>query len=416
MFLARYRGYVLEKGGVILPEDTTGAMAGLKVIDLTRVLGGPYATQILADHGACVIKVEPPQGDEVRDWGPPFFEGNASYFLGLNRNKRSLALDLSKNSGRNVFFRLLEDADVLIENLKTGTLEKWQLGYNDVLQAKFPKLIHCRISGYGADGPLGGLPGYDAIVQAYAGWFSVNGDSESGPTRIGIPMVDMGTGLYSVIGILMALRERQQSGIGQFIDMTLYDCAVSLMHPHIPNYMLSNETPVPTGNAHPNISPYDRFHTKTVDIFIGAGNDRAFNRLCSSIEADDIALDHRFATSKSRNENREALTKALSDIIIKEDGEALCDRLMRAGVPAGPILNTAQVMNAEHTKHRKMNVHCDWWRGAGIPIKFGRTPGAITTPPPKFGVHGREILKEYGLSDEEIDKLIRENVLIEKRS
>ena len=396
-------------------ENSVGALDGLKVIDLTRVLGGPYATQILADYGASVIKLEPPQGDEVRDWGPPFFQGDASYFLGLNRNKRSLALDLTKEGGREVFLRLLADADILIENLKTGTLESWNLGYEDVLQAKFPKLIHCRISGYGADGPLGGLPGYDAIIQAYAGWFSVNGDEASGPTRVGIPMVDMGTGLYSVIGILMAINERHKSGNGQFIDMTLYDCAVSLMHPHIPNYMLSNAIPKPTGNAHPNISPYDRFHTKTVDIFIGAGNDRAFNRLCDTISAQNIKRDQRFSTSKLRNQNRVSLTELLSKLIILEDGEDLCSRLMKAGVPAGPILNTAQVMEAEHTEHRKMDAQCDWWRGAGLPIKFSRTPGSIVSPPPKFGVHGRDVLSEHGYSDEEVKELIRNEILIEKR-
>ena len=172
----------------------SGALAGLKVIDLTRVLGGPYCTQILADHGADIIKVEPPQGDEVRDWGPPFHNDDAAYFIGLNRNKRSIGLDLTQDSGREVLLRLLETADVLIENLKPGTLERWELGYQEVLQPRFPNLIHCRISGYGSDGPMGGYPGYDAIIQAMAGWFSVNGTAESGPTRLGVAMVDMGTG------------------------------------------------------------------------------------------------------------------------------------------------------------------------------------------------------------------------------
>ncbi|HCP01609.1 MAG TPA: carnitine dehydratase, partial [Rhodospirillaceae bacterium] len=258
-----------------------GALAGLKVVDLARVLGGPYCTQILADHGADVIKVEPPQGDEVRDWGPPFHEGDASYFTGLNRNKRSIGLDLKIPEGREVLLRLLEEADVLIENYKTGTMEKWGLSYDDVLAKRFPRLIHCRISGYGADGPLGGFPGYDAIVQAMTGWFSINGGADKVPTRVGIAAVDMGTGLYSCVGILMALFERQKSGRGQYIDMTLYDCAISLMHPHIPNYYLSGgEVPGITGNQHSNIAPYDKFSTKTVDVFIGAGNNRAFQRLC----------------------------------------------------------------------------------------------------------------------------------------
>ena len=214
-------------------------------------MGGPYCTQVLGDHGAEIIKVEPPQGDEVRDWGPPFHEGDASYFIGLNRNKRSIGLDLSKPEGRDVLLRLLENADVLIDNYKPGTLERWGIGYDGVLSDRFPELVHCRISGYGGEGPLGGYPGYDAIIQGAAGWFSVNGTSESGPTRIGIPMVDMGTGLYAAIAILMAIIERGSSGKGQYIDMTLFDSAVSLMHPYTINYLLSDKVPVATGNAAP---------------------------------------------------------------------------------------------------------------------------------------------------------------------
>jgi len=258
-----------------------GALAGLVVVDLTRVLGGPYCTQVLADHGAEVMKIEPPQGDEVRDWGPPFQDGDASYFIGVNRNKRSLGLDLSRPEGRQVLLRLLEQADVLIENFKPGTLEKWGLGYENTLQARFPRLIHCRISGFGATGPLGGYPGYDAVIQAMTGWFSVNGKPESGPTRAGIPLVDIGTGLFAAIGVLMALEERHRSDLGQFVDTTLFDSGVALMHPHIPNYLLSGKTPGLTGNAHPNISPYDTFPTRTVEIFLAAGNDRAFQRVCA---------------------------------------------------------------------------------------------------------------------------------------
>ena len=237
------------------------------MIDLTRVLGGPYCTQILGDYGAEVIKIEPPQGDEVRDWGPPFDgERDASYFIGVNRNKRALGLDLSEPDGRDLLLRLLDGADVLIENYKPGAMERWGLGYDDVLAKRNPRLIHCRISGFGADGPMGGLPGYDAVIQAMCGMFSINGmptaDGDSaGRTRIGIPLVDIGTGLYAAIAILMAVVERQRSEFGQFIDMTLHDAGIALMHPHIPNYVLSGKTPGLTGNAHPNISPYDKFAT-----------------------------------------------------------------------------------------------------------------------------------------------------------
>ena len=192
-------------------ETAPGAMAGLRVIDLTRVLGGPYCTQILADHGADVIKVEPPAGDEVRDWGPPFHGEDAAYFVGINRNKRSIGLDLASEGGRVVLMKMLESADVLIENFKPGTLDKWGIG-NEVLRAKFPKLVHCRISGFGADGPRGGNPGYDAIIQAMTGMIAATGSPQSGPMRIGVPVVDITTGLYAAIGILMALSERQRSG------------------------------------------------------------------------------------------------------------------------------------------------------------------------------------------------------------
>src|SRR5215469_4324791 len=199
-----------------------GALAGLRVIDLTRVLGGPYCTMVLSDHGAEVIKLEPPQGDETREWGPPFDDaGDASYFLGINRNKKGVALDLAKSAGREVLLRLLADADVLVENFKPGSMEKWGLGYADVLSERFPRLIHCRVSGFGADGPLGGFPGYDAVVQAMAGMMSINGTEASGATRLGIPIVDMASGLNAALGIMMAVYERARSGVGQFLDITL---------------------------------------------------------------------------------------------------------------------------------------------------------------------------------------------------
>ncbi|MEZ5594531.1 MAG: CaiB/BaiF CoA-transferase family protein [Gammaproteobacteria bacterium] len=392
-----------------------GALQGVKVVDLTRVLGGPYCTQIFADHGADVIKVEPPQGDEVRDWGPPFHDNNASYFIGLNRNKRSIGLDLTQPGGVEVLFRLLEEADVLIENLKPGTMERWGLGYQDVLQPRFPRLIHCRISGYGSTGPLGGFPGYDAIIQAMAGWFSVNGDPAAGPTRVGIPMVDMGTGLYAAVAVLMALLERQHSGQGQYIDMTLYDCALALMHPHVINYYLSGKVPGLTGNAHPNISPYDRFRTRTVDIFIGAGNNRAFQRVCTLLERPDLAADPRFADNRDRTTNRQELTAELESVLVKLDGEEVCQRLLDGGIPAGPILDTAQAMHAEHTRHRDMAVEKDWYRCVGTPIKFSRTPGQINSLPPQFSEHYQVVLEQHGFTDEELKALIEKGIVVEKR-
>src|SRR5258706_14037713 len=208
-------------------ESTTGAMSGLRVIDLTRVLGGPYCTQILADHGADVVKVEPPAGDETRDWGPPFHEEDAAYFVGINRNKRSIGLDLASEGGRAVLMRMLEDADVLIENFKPGTLDKWGIG-EDVLRAKFPKLVHCGISGFGGDGPRGGNPGYDAIIQAMTRMIAATRSPQISPMRIGVPLGDLSTRLYSAIRILIALSQLQKSGVGQVLEITLYQNRLSI--------------------------------------------------------------------------------------------------------------------------------------------------------------------------------------------
>jgi crotonobetainyl-CoA:carnitine CoA-transferase CaiB-like acyl-CoA transferase len=392
-----------------------GALEGLTVIDLTRVLGGPYCTQILGDNGAEIIKIEPPQGDEVRDWGPPFdSDGDASYFIGINRNKRSLGLDLGRPEGRDALLRMLERADVLIENYKPGSMERWGLGYEEVLRPRFPRLIHCRISGFGADGPLGGLPGYDAVIQAMTGWFSVNGTPESGPTRVGIPMVDMGTGLYAAIAILMAVVERGRSGEGQFIDMTLYDAGVALMHPHVPNYFLGR-MPELTGNAHPNISPYDKYRTRTVDVFLAVGNDRAFQRLCRELGVPELAEDARFRSNRDRVSNRAALTEALEPGLLEVDGEDLCRRLLAAGVPAGPVRDVEQVMTAPHTLHRGMAAEFGAYRGWGPPIKLSRTPGSIRRRPPRYGEHGREILAEFGFSEAEIEGLAEAGALVEAR-
>ncbi len=395
---------------------TEGALAGLVVIDLTRVLGGPYCTQILGDHGARVIKVEPPQGDEVRDWGPPFNEHrDASYFIGINRNKRSLGLDLGTPQGREVLLRMLERADVLIENFKPGAMERWGIGYEDVLQPRFPRLIHCRISGFGATGPMGGQPGYDAVIQAMCGMFSVNGTAESGPMRVGIPLVDLGTGLYAAIAVLMALHERARSGQGQFIDTTLYDTGVALLHPHIPNYVLSGKLPQLTGNAHPNICPYDKYPTRTVDIFLAVGNDRTFRRLCVELDALDLAEDARFASNGDRLAHREELTDLLRALFAEQDGEDLCRRLLAAGVPAGPVRDIGQVWQDEHTRHRGMAAEVEGYKGWGVPIKFSRTPGAIRELPPRFGAHGREILAEFGFAEDEIEALADTGVLVETR-
>ncbi|HEY0420287.1 MAG TPA: CoA transferase, partial [Acetobacteraceae bacterium] len=352
-----------------------GALAGLKVIDLTRVLGGPYCTMILSDHGAEVIKIEPPQGDEVRDWGPPFKDDDASYFIGVNRNKKSMALDLGKPEGRAVLMRLLEGADVLVENFKPGAMEKWGLGYEANLAPIFPGLIHCRVSGFGGEGPLGGLPGYDAILQAMTGLMSINGDPSTGPMRMGTPVVDLATGLYSAIAILMALNERHRSGLGQYLDMTLHDCGMALLHPQAANYFLNGKRPMPMGNPHPNLAPYEKYPTRTCEIFVASGNDGQFRKLCEALGRPELSSDPRFLTNADRVTNRPTLTEQLAAALAGQDGHALCQRLLRMGLPAGPVLAVDESMAAAHTETRAMVTELDGYRGLGTPIKLSRTPG-----------------------------------------
>ena len=391
-----------------------GALAGIKVIDLTRVLGGPYCTMILSDHGADVIKIEPPQGDEVRDWGPPFHGDDASYFIGVNRNKRAIALDIGKPAGRDVLLRLLDGADVLIENFKPGSMEKWGIGY-DTLSQKFPGLIHCRISGFGGDGPLGGLPGYDAILQAMTGLMSVNGDASTGPMRLGTAIVDMGTGLYSAIGILMALHERTQSGRGQYLDMTLYDCGMSLLHPQAANFFLNGRRPSGTGNPHPNLVPYDKYPTRTCEIFIASGNNGQFRKLCELIGKPELADDPRFANNGERSVNRAALGAELAAAFAQYDGNELADKLIRNGVPAGPVLPVDEATAAAHSAHREMVTELDWYRGIGTPIKMSRTPGGTRRPPPRFAQDAADVLTQHGFSADEIAALQRDGTLLSRR-
>ncbi len=378
-------------------DSTAGSLAGIKVVDLSRVLGGPYCTQILGDHGADVIKVEPPQGDETRAWGPPFENGSSSYFQGVNRNKRGIVLDLKQEEARAMLLVMLESADVLVENFKPGTLESWGLG-PEILAARFPRLVHCRVSGFGADGPLGGLPGYDAAVQAMVGLMSINGPAAGEPTRMGVPVVDLVTGLNAVIGILMALSERQRSGRGQFVDVALYDCGLSLLHPHLANFFMSGRAPARSGNAHPNISPYDSFATGDGEIFLAVGNDGQFAKFCALVGQPQLAGDPRFLTNGDRTVNRAALRAELETVLAPYAAATLADRLIRAGVPCGPVLTVPEAVAHPHTRHREMVVEMEGYRGTGAPVKLSRTPASYRRLPPAFGEHTGEVLAEIGVS------------------
>jgi crotonobetainyl-CoA:carnitine CoA-transferase CaiB-like acyl-CoA transferase len=358
-----------------------GSLQGVRVIDLSRVLGGPYCGQILADHGADVLKIEPPQGDETRTWGPPFENGVGSYYIGLNRNKRGMRMDLTQPAEREKLMSLLDDADVLLENFKTGTMEKWGMGY-DVLKACFPRLIHCRVSGYGADGPLGGLPGYDAAIQALSGIMSVNGEAGGEPLRVGLPVVDMVTGLNAALGVLMALQERHRSGLGQFVESTLYDSGLSLLHPHAANWFGDGRIPGLTGNAHPNIYPYDAFPTATEPIFLAVGNNRQFEQLCGVLKDPALAQDERFNSAGGRSVHRAQLRDQLCRLLADQACEPLVRQLSDQGVPCAPILNVPQALQHPHTQHRGMVVSLPGYRGMGSPIKLSRTPATYRLPPP----------------------------------
>lgn len=382
-----------------------GSLANLKVIDASRVLGGPYAGQVLADHGADVIKLEPPAGDETRGWGPPFLGDAASYFLGLNRNKRGIAVDLSHDKGRELLLALLEDADVLIENFKTGTMERWGLGH-DELARRFPRLIHCRVSGFGSDGPMGGLPGYDAAIQAVCGIMSVNGEPGGTPLRVGLPVVDVVTGLNAALGILMALNERAASGKGQFVEASLYDCGISLLHPHLPNYYLSGQVAGPSGNAHPNICPYDSFATASEPIFLAVGNNRQFATLCTMIGRPELPEDPRFASNSQRNIHRDALKEQLESALAAFDCTELAERLIRAGVPCGAVRSIDQVVADPHTIHREMVVDIGDYRGTGSPIKLSRTPASYRRAPPAFAQHSAEVMAERALDPDSFREVL----------
>jgi crotonobetainyl-CoA:carnitine CoA-transferase CaiB-like acyl-CoA transferase len=390
-----------------------GALEGLKVIDLSRVLGGPYCGQMLADHGAEVIKVEPPQGDETRTWGPPFDkEGISAYFAGINRNKRTIALDLSKPEGREVLLKLLAEADVLIDNFKTGTMEKWGIGYADTLATKFPRLVHARVSGFGEDGPLGGFPGYDAMVQASAGLVSVNGSPESGPVRVGVPVVDLSTGMNACIGILMALYERNRSGKGQFIDATLYDSAIALHQPHAPNYFTAGQKPKLVGNSHGSLVPYSNFPTKGRNIAIAAGNDGQFRKLAQMLGKPELAQDPRFKTNKDRVAHRLELEAELRELLKDRDADSFSIELMKGGVPSGAVLEVPDVMEHPHTKHRDMVWEKDGYRNVGNPVKLSRTPAGVRSKPKKFGSDTKAVLAEAGYSATEIDGLIATGIAL----
>jgi crotonobetainyl-CoA:carnitine CoA-transferase CaiB-like acyl-CoA transferase len=389
---------------------SVSALTGVVVLDASRVLAGPLCGQTLGDHGAEVIKVEAFSGDDTRQYGPPFVDGDAPYFLGLNRNKQDIALDMSTPQGRDLFLDLLGQVDVLIENFKLSTWRNWGFDDLSMLTSRFPRLIHCRISGFGEEGELGGLPGYDAAVQAISGLMSVNGGPDTGPVRMGIALVDIATGMNASMAVMLALYERERSGRGQALEVTLFDTALALQHPHAANVLYGGRTSR-TGNGHPNIVPYDLFPTQTGDLFVAIGNDRQFRMLCQELGRPELGTDPDYATNRQRVVNRVALTRALTDLLATQDAKKLFHRLMDLGIPCSPVLSVEEALALPHTASRSMRVELDGYRGTGIPIKLSRTPGQIRRVPPGVGEHSCDVLKRFGFSDEAVQRALGQNII-----
>lgn len=388
------------------------ALHGLRVVDLTRVLAGPLCTQMLADNGARVVKIEPPGGDETRHLGPPYDDnGQSAYFAALNRGKKAISLDLSQPDAQEVLHRLLQDADVLVENFLPGTMEKWGLGYEDVLAARYPRLIYCAISGFGRDGPLGGLPGYDAVLQAQCGLMSINGESATGATRMGIPIVDHLTGYVALTGILMALCSREKSGVGQRVEATLFDTALSLLLPHASNWFASRKTPQLLGSAHPNIAPYDKFRARDGHVFIGILNDGQFRRFSQHIGWAGLPEDARFRTNADRMEHRHALKDIIEAAIATSDCEPLCEALMRVGVPAGVVNDVPRALAHAHCAHRQVVIRQGAFTAVRAPMRLYGTPALPGAPPPDFGQHAEEVLADLGFDEAQRGDMVRRGIV-----
>lgn len=388
----------------------TGPLHGIRVIDLSRVLAGPYCTMMLADAGADVIKVEPPGGDDTRHWGPPYTGGESAYYLSCNRNKRSITLDLQCTEGRQVLIRLLQGADVVIENFKLGTMERWGLGFEEVLRPANPGLIYCNISGFGRTGPYAHVPGYDFVVQAMGGLMSITGEPEGDPMKAGVAVTDLTTGMMAAFGITAALHRRTVDGRGQRIDLSLLETQVSWLANAGSNYLVSGKVPDRLGNAHPNVVPYQVFQARDLRMAVAVGNDQQFRRFCSLLGLLEVAADPRFATNSARVVNRAALLELLEPVLMTRDADDWIQDFWQSGIPAGPINNIARVFADPQVLHREMlrevpHPTAGTVRMAGLPIKFGDTPGGIYRHPPLLGEQTREILLECGYTPAEIDHL-----------
>ena len=396
-----------------MTEGTAGALAGVRVIDLSSVIAAPQASQILGDYGADVIKVETPFGDETRRLGPPFVRDAAPHFMSANRNKRTLALDLSKPDGREVLLRLLEGADILLENFKAGTMEKWGLGYEQTLKARFPRLIHASLTGFGQTGPYAHFPGYDAMGQSFSGIASFNGDPDGGPTRVCVPLSDMSACFYVTIGMLVALQARERTGLGQAIDVGLVDSAMTLLLPYAPNWMYGGDDfrPKRRGSKNPVTAPHDIYPTADGHVFICVGNDTQFAILCDGLGHPEIAADPRFATHLERLKHVDALDALIKPILAETEAVKFSERMLAAGVPVGAVLEVPEAFAHKQAVAREMTLERDWYKGIGFPAKLSATPAALHRLPPAFGEHNDEILAEAGYEPDAIARLKADGIV-----
>ncbi len=392
-------------------EKSGGALEGLRVLDLTRILAGPLCAQILGDMGADVIKVEPPgAGDDTRSWGPPFTGGESAYFLGVNRNKRSVTLNMAAEPGQEILAQLIKRSDVLVENFKLGTLEKWGFG-NDWLEQNAPQLIRCSITGYGSRGPDAGLPGYDFILQAESGLMSICGEAQGTPTKYGVAIVDVVTGLYACNSILGALAARTRTGRGQHVEVCLYDSGIAMLINVASNYLVSGKDARRFGNGHPTIVPYTTYPTADSTIAVAVGNDGQFARFAETAGHPEWARDPRFAKNPDRVINREAIDSAIADALKADRTEAWIAKLRGVGVPCGPINTVAEALNDPHTLARDMvrtvtHATAGELKLVGIPFEMGGTPATIRRPPPLLSEHTDEVLGgELGLSKQRLEAL-----------
>lgn len=404
------------------------ALGHIKVLDLTRVLAGPWATQTLADMGARVIKVERPgAGDDLRGWGPPFLkdgQGNetrdAAYFLSANRGKKSITLDIATPQGQEIVRELARHADVVVENYKVGTLARYGLAYED-LRAINPRLVYCSVTGFGQSGPYAPLPGYDYIFQGMGGLMSITGmpDGEpgGGPLKTGIPITDIVTGIYAATAILGALEHRNVSGEGQFIDIALLDCLVNVTGCAVMNYFLSGKIPQRLGNGHSNMVPYQVFSCKEGDVIVAVGNDKQYATFCELIGRPDLAVDPRFTSSAQRSRNREALVPMVAQAMLKRPMHEWVAMMEAANVPCGPINNLQQVFEDPQVRHRELKVSLPHSAGVDAPgvaspIRYSGTPITYSRSAPVLGEHTDEVLQgELGLTAEQIAGLREQGVI-----